>query len=377
MAVMGLIVLVPVLPQLMAHFHAVPGAAYLVPLVLTLPALALALLAPVAGVVVDALGRRRTLIGGLVIYAVVGVLPMFLDNLTAIIVSRVFVGVMEALVVTASTTLIGDYFHGEARERWLGNQTALASMSSIVLSLLGGTLGNFGWRGPFAAYGVSLLYAVGLMLWSWEPRKSEQPSSELRGAAARFPWSTILPVSLLAVFGGIMFFSMQIQVSNVLSDYYGIRTPTSLGVFTSIAGLCVALGTLIYRRIARLGVSVQLLISFGLLGISYVMMNHSPNVPSFTLWLIVNQLGCGILLPSLVVLAMGRLPFEIRGRGTGFFMTGWWLGQPLSTQLVAWLRQQVGGNLPVVLQLLGILCLVAALLAFMNRGKVPRSTTVS
>ena len=36
MAVMGLIVLVPVLPGMMAHFHDVPGVEYLVPLMLTL-----------------------------------------------------------------------------------------------------------------------------------------------------------------------------------------------------------------------------------------------------------------------------------------------------------------------------------------------------
>jgi len=57
MAVMGLIVLVPVLPQMMRQFHAVPGAEYLVPLVLTLPALCIAVLAPIAGAIVDAIGR--------------------------------------------------------------------------------------------------------------------------------------------------------------------------------------------------------------------------------------------------------------------------------------------------------------------------------
>lgn len=57
MAVMGLIILVPVLPGIMAHFKDVPGVEYLVPLMLTLPALCVALLSPIAGVVVDFLGR--------------------------------------------------------------------------------------------------------------------------------------------------------------------------------------------------------------------------------------------------------------------------------------------------------------------------------
>jgi hypothetical protein len=114
-------------------------------------------------------------------------------------------------------------------------------------------------------------------------------------------------------------------------------------------------------------VPTQLLVAFGLLAISYLMMNHSPSSAMFTIWLVVNQLGCGMLLPSLVVWAMARLPFEVRGRGTGMFMTGWWLGQPLSTQAVAFLRGQQGGSLPGALQILGILCLVAAVLALVGR----------
>lgn len=370
MAVMGLIVLVPVLPGMMAQFHDVPGVDYLVPLMLTLPALCVAVLAPIAGVVVDFVGRRRTLISALVVYAVVGMLPIFLDSLMAIIASRVALGAMEALIVTSSTTLIGDYFHGREREKWLANQTAVASISSIFLALLGGALGNLplGWRGPFSAYGVSILFAIGLVLWTWEPRKSEQPSAEIAGSKAGFPWGAIMPIALLAVFGGTMFFTMQIQISNMLSDYYNIRSSSQLGLFNGLAGLSVAAGTLLYRQYtARLGIPTQLLIAFGFLGITYVMMNHSASSTAFTGWLIFNQLGCGMLLPALVVWAMARLPFEVRGRGTGLFMTGWWLGQPLSTQVVAFVRRQFEGNLPATLQVLGILCLVAAAIALVNR----------
>ena len=376
MAVMGLIVLVPVLPGMMAHFHDVPGVDYLVPLMLTLPALCVALLSPIAGIVVDFFGRRTTCIGALVIYAFVGILPIFLQSLTAIIVSRAVLGAMEALVVISSTTLIGDYFHGRDREKWLANQTAVASLSSIVLAFLGGMLGIFGWRGAFAAYGVSILFALGLLLWTWEPRKSEEPSNEVAAPGARFPWRIIAPISLLAVFGGTMFFTMQIQVSNMLSGYYGISSPSALGLFSGLAGLSVAGGTLLYRRYtARLIIPTQLLIAFGLLGFSYILMNYAPTPTLFTAWLIVNQIGSGMLLPALVVWAMGRLSFDVRGRGTGLFMTGWWLGQPISSQAVAFLRGQNGGNLPATLQILGLLCLVAAVIAGISgfRGSARRA----
>lgn len=371
MAVMGLIVLVPVLPGMMAHYHNVPGVEYLVPLMLTLPALCVAILSPVAGVVVDFFGRRKTCIAALTLYSIVGVLPIFLESLTAIIVSRVVLGAMEALVVISSTTLIGDYFHGRDREKWLANQTAVASLSSIVLALLGGALGSFGWRGAFAAYGVSIFFAIALVLWTWEPSKSDEPrdvSDVSAATGASFPWRTILPISVLAAFGGTMFFTMQIQVSTMLSEYYGISSTGALGLYSGLAGLSIAGGTLLYRRFtARLHTPTQLWIAFGLLGLSYVLMNYSPTPQLFTTWLVVNQIGSGMLLPALVVSAMGRLPFEVRGRGTGMFMSGWWLGQPLSSQAVAFMRGQNNGDLPATLQILGILCLVAAAIALASR----------
>ena len=370
MAVMGLIVLVPVLPKIMEHYAALPGVEYLVPLMLTLPALCVALLSPVAGVVVDFFGRRKTLIGALIAYAFIGIMPMFLENLYAIIVSRLALGAMEALIVISSTTLIGDYFHGREREKWLANQTAVASVSSIFLAFLGGMLGSMGWRVAFASYGVSLLFALGLILWTWEPSKSDEPVAEVdpSGAAARFPWKIIVPISILAIFGGTMFFNMQIQVSNMLSEYYGISSASALGMYSGLAGLSVAIGTLLYRQFtARLNPPTQLLVAFGLLGMSYVLMNHAPTKTLFTIWLVVNQLGSGMLLPALVVMAMGRLPFEVRGRGTGLFMSGWWLGQPLSSQAVAFMRGQNGGDLPAALQVLGILCLIAAVVALVLR----------
>ena len=380
MAVMGLIVLVPILPAMMAHYRNVPGVDYLIPLMLTLPALCVAVLSPVAGVVVDFFGRRKTCIGALVVYSIVGILPIFLESLSAIIVSRVVLGAMEALVVISSTTLIGDYFHGRDREKWLANQTAVASLSSIFLAMLGGALGSFGWRGAFAAYGVSIVFAIALLLWTWEPRKSDEPLEEFAAPGARFPWSTILPISLLAIFGGTMFFTMQIQVSSMLSEYYGISSTSALGLYSGLAGLSVAGGTLLYRRFtARFITPTQLLIAFGLLGVSYVLMNYSPTPQLFTTWLVVNQIGSGMLLPALVVSAMGRLPFEVRGRGTGMFMSGWWLGQPLSSQAVAFMRGHNGGNLPGTLQILGILCLVAAAIALASRfrGSTPPETLVA
>ena len=65
LAVMGIAVLVPVVPQLMAHFKDVPNYCYLIQGgVLTMPALCVTLFSswPLAGWLADRFGRRRILI---------------------------------------------------------------------------------------------------------------------------------------------------------------------------------------------------------------------------------------------------------------------------------------------------------------------------
>lgn len=68
--ILGAVLIAPVPPKMQDHFESTPGAKALVPLALTIPALALALLAPFAGVVVDRLGRKRLLIVTTVLYSV-------------------------------------------------------------------------------------------------------------------------------------------------------------------------------------------------------------------------------------------------------------------------------------------------------------------
>ena len=113
--VMAAVLVAPVLPRIQAHYAAVPNVQILVPVMLTIPALFLGLIAPFAGAVVDKLGRVPLLLACLLLYGIAGTAPLWLEDLHAIIVSRAFVGIAEAGVMTCCTTLIGDYFDGAKR----------------------------------------------------------------------------------------------------------------------------------------------------------------------------------------------------------------------------------------------------------------------
>jgi hypothetical protein len=118
LAILGAVLLAPVLPAIQDAFEGTAGVEALAPIVLTAPALVIGLTAPFAGRIVDKLGRKRLLVGALVVYAVVGTAPLWLPSLQLIVVSRVLVGLTEAAIMTCCTTLLADYYHGSKREKY-------------------------------------------------------------------------------------------------------------------------------------------------------------------------------------------------------------------------------------------------------------------
>ena len=361
LAVMGIAVLVPVVPQLMTHFQSVPNYQYIIQGgVLTMPALCITLFSPLAGWLADRFGRRRILLISMLAYGVLGSAPTFLDNLFAIVGSRVGVGLCEAVVMTVSTTLISDYFKGRAREQWLGNQTAVASLSALVIITLGGYLGTlYGWRGPFGVYLFSVVLAIGIWRFTWEPDAAATPAEE--SARVVFPWARMSGICAITLFASVMFYTIQTQSSLALNSL-GVADPGRLGMLTAIASLGVPAGTFVFRALSRLPIAPLLGVEFVIIGIGFVFMGRAADEQHFVAAAALNQLGCGMVLPTLLTWATRGLAFEIRGRGNGMWQATFAVGQFLSGMIVTFLGEHVGGLLPAFMAL-GIANIVMAVIA--------------
>ena len=365
LAVMGIAVLVPVVPQLMAHFQNVPNYQYIIQGgVLTMPALCITLFSPLAGWLADRFGRRRILLAAMLIYGVLGIAPTVLDNLFAIVGSRVGVGLCEAVVMTVSTTLISDYFKGRAREQWLASQTAVASLSALAIITLGGYLGAvYGWRGPFGVYLFSVVLAIGIWLFTWEP-DAETPVAQQGTAGAEpvvFPWARMSGICAITLFASVMFYTIQTQSSLALTSL-GVTDPSRLGLFTAIASLGVPAGTFVFRALSRVPIALLLGLEFVIIGIGFVLMGRAADAQHFVAAAALNQLGCGMVLPTLLTWATRGLAFEIRGRGNGMWQATFAVGQFLSGLIVTFLGEHVGGLLPAFLAL-GVANIVMAVVA--------------
>ena len=359
--ILGAVLIAPVLPKMQDHFASVPGAKALVPLALTVPALALALLAPFAGVIVDRVGRKRLLVVATVLYALFGTAPLWLDSLGGIIASRALVGVAEAAIMTCCTTLIGDYYSGRQRVKYLALQTMCASASATVFFVIGGAAGSAGWRVPFWMYAVSLVLAplMALVLPGPAARAAgdEVPAEAEAQARSAFPWRQLAGICALTFFGAMVFYTVPVEMAYLLDDL-GVENPGVIGLATAIASASTVGGAITFARLRR-SPDPMLPAVLAVCAVGFGVMFLADSAPLLVVGAVVNCVGTGMLLPALLTSAMSRLSFEDRGRGTGLW-TAAFFGGEFVCPLVLLAGEAAVGSLAGAVGLLG---LAAALVA--------------
>jgi MFS family permease len=369
LSVLGAVLIAPVLPQMAQEFAAVPAVAVLVPIVLTVPALVIGLTAPFAGFIADKIDRKRVLLIAMVIYSVVGTAPLYLDSLQAIIGSRVLLGICEAAIMTCCTTLIGDYWSGARRARYLGLQTLVAAISATVFLAVGGVLGTSGWRTPFWLYVVAVVLVIPMGRLLWQPaRPAEAPGEALHRDLEPLPWRQLLAPCLVSLFGGIVFYALIVQLSFVLTGV-GVTSTAVIGGISAAMSLATAAGAVVFGRLSGQTPRVLLPIEFALSAVGLVVVFTSTAVPVIAIGAVLTGLGTGMLLPTLLTWAVNRLRFEQRGRGTGLWTGTLFVGQFLSPIILAAIGAGVGGLQPA----LGVLGVLAAVMAAVTLVAVRRN----
>jgi hypothetical protein len=159
-----------------------------------------------------------------------------------------------------------------------------------------------------------------------------------------------------------MFYTMQTQ-GGFAWNILGISDPARIGVLTSVASLGVPLGTFIFRGATkRLPTSYLLAIEFFIIAAGFIGMGNSHDYRLYLLAASLNQIGCGMILPTLLIWAIRGLAFEVRGRGTGLWTAVFSIGQFGSGITMTYFAKVLGGLLPAFSGL-GAVSLIAGALA--------------
>ncbi|GAA3385479.1 MFS transporter [Cryptosporangium minutisporangium] len=369
--ILGALLIAPVLPKIEDAFADVSGVEALAPIALSVPSLAIGLLAPFAGRIIDRVGRIRLLLWALPLYVIAGTAPLYLNSLPAIIGSRALLGVAESAIMTACVTLLGDYYTGKTRDRYLSIQAVAAAFGAVVFLAVGGALGENGWRTPFWVYLVGLVF-LPLMAWLLFPPTA--PASHHQASGSGVQWSRLTPLLVLTFLGAIVFYALQVQLSVVLDDLG--EGSGAIGASAAIANLALALAAVGFGVFNRGRPNAFLLASLLLSGGGLVLLAFGSDWLTVTLGAIVAGVGGGFMLPALLIGVTSRVDYANRGTVTGAWTASFFLGQFVSPIVVNGLDAGTG-SLTTALKIVGVFGIALVVPALLIIRRTPLVTNAS
>lgn len=352
LTVMAGAIISPSLPALYDHFQDVEGVAFLSRLVLTLPALFIALCSPLAGFVVDRLGRKPVLLAGAALYVLGGTTGLYVESLAAVLAGRALLGVAVACVMTTTVTLIGDYWRGEQRGRMMGLMSASMSWGGVVFVLLGGALAEWHWRGPFGVYlsALALLPLMAVVLHEPErPGPSATRADEAdRETAQKEPGTAanlflISIVYMAAFILNVTFYMVPTQAPFLLRDL-GVVAPSATGLAIAAMNVAGGVTAMQFGRVRRwLSAPAVFGAAFACIAVGFTGIFLATDPTGVMGGMAVAGLGVGIAFPNITTWLMALAPPRWRGRLVGgttmsiFF--GQFMSPMLSQPLVSWTGQ--------------------------------------
>lgn len=327
LTIMSVITISAALPLMASAFADVRNSAFLVKLVLTIPALMIALFSPITGRLIDRYGRLKILWFALALYAISGSAGYYLNNLYQILISRAVLGISVGMSMTIVITLIADYFEGAQRQKFVGLQIAFMSLAGIIFISLGGVLTDYGWQYPFLIYLFALVVLPLSIIFLKEPaitKKANRDTSQEK--APGITWMLFINIMIM----WLVFFLIPVQIPFHLKAI-GVEKNSLIGAAIAMSTLFSAISSFFYSdikgRLSFLSVFSlgYLLMAAGFLGISF-----SDSYVLDVISMALAGLGMGMMIPNTNMWVMKIVPPQIRGREIGKLTTFWFLGQFLS-----------------------------------------------
>jgi MFS family permease len=322
----------PAIPEMEKYFSNLPNVKLFIRLTLTIPALVIAIGSPLVGVIIDKWGRKKPLLGAVFLYGISGSAGFYLNSLNLIFLSRIFLGLAVAGIMTISTTLVFDHFQGKQRVKILGYQVAFMGFGGVIFVSLAGYLAAINWHSPFVIYATSWILIPGILMLK-EPKilKStvDEPSQQQLGLSYgnRIPYGNVLFVYLLIFVFQIVFYFSIAELPFMLTNNLSLN-PDSIGIVLATLTLSGGIFSLLYGKFrARLSITNIFILAFAFFGTGFLIISRAAIPIHVVLGLLTAGIGLGLLIPNLSLQLGKDIPPSVRGRVFSGFSSFLFLGQ--------------------------------------------------
>ncbi|HCB1396542.1 MFS transporter [Klebsiella pneumoniae] len=359
-------VIVPDLNRISVNLGVPHAAGWLV----TTPSLGVVVFSPVAGRLIERVGARTALTGGLFFYGLLGAGGVFFHGPIMVLADRLLLGGATSVVMSAGTTLISDFYSGRARLKMIALQGMSIELGGVVFLFIGGLMALAGWYWPFSLYLVAWVLMIMLLLsvprHNLKHRETIIPGEDHTQKGIPQP---LRLVYFVAVFSMVFFFTGIITLPRYLHsiDFSASETGYFLSFVSFVAMVTAVLLPSIMDKLKEVSI---LYIAFGCYSIAHFIFAISTTVPPIMAGGVLMGFGFGLSVPLVNHLTVERSHEKYRGRNLAMLSMAIFSGQFLSS-----FTDLISGNPSIIFLISAATCI--AVMAVIYRAIHPHSRNIT
>ena len=319
--VMSNVAIITSLPHLKEHFPTVEDMELYSRLMITLPSLSIAFLAPFLGHILQSVKRKVSVVIGLFLFAVTGSAGLYLESIETLLMSRALLGVAIAILMIVTTALVGDYFAEKSRHKYMGLQSAFTSVGGILFLIGGGILSDISWRYPFGIYLIGAVFIPLVIMFLREPEYTKQEDT-IEEVQPR-----LLGIYLLAFVLMLLFYTMPTQMPFLMINQFG-ASGTLTGSIIATAFVANAAGAMSFAKLKQhFSFKMIYLIGLGIIAIGFILIGLVEDVHYFFLTAPIMGFGGGVLMTNIMAWMLSKSHQNRRVKSSGYITSALFLGQ--------------------------------------------------
>src|SRR5690554_717719 len=284
---------------------------------------AFALMSVVHGPLSDALGRRRVILAGLVVFTLASAGCAMATDLRTLLAFRAVQGLSAGVGVVVGRAVIRDLYDGPNAQRLLSQVSMIFGIAPAIAPIIGGWI--LGWARWPAIFWFLVLFSIALLLATWRWLPESLPPAERRSLAPRGLLRDYVTIfangrfQRLAAGGAFNFSALFLFIASApafVMDILGLDE-SQFGWFfvPMISGMMAgawlsgrSAGRISGVRLANAGFACSAVaIAANML---YYLLVDDPSVPWAVLPLVLNAFGIALVFPIITLAILDMFPAQ-------------------------------------------------------------------
>lgn len=208
----------------------------------------------ISGLVSNLLGKKYTVIAGLTISMIFGIIPAFIFNYPAILISRAMFGVGMGVFTPLSVSYITDLFPVETRNRLLGWRNSVGAIGDAIMLFIAGFLINISWHTTYLVF-LFLLVPIILVMFLVPKRYDyivSENGKEVEETAKVKPTTNggVIQLAIVFLFVCLFYSAISLKLASYMVDNHVGSAAAATHIFGFLV-LCSIISGIAFEKIAK------------------------------------------------------------------------------------------------------------------------------